>query len=509
MSNIATIKSSTNEVTGKLVLTNYGLLRVLERIQNLDTFTPFNIAVIGIGNKISNSYDSSISALKNEVATFDVDSEYITVSGDTCTISCDLVMSSGITMRELGVYEVIRGKRYLFAYASGFSMVANENLSYDLVVDLSLRVAFKDTDYRKYDVSIGDIEYAYHPDVVNLYSALSNVQLDLERCIQANANKLGFNKAEVFFKERRKLSELLQTTLLFNRYQKLISKFERSDMTDCFFYPDTDKDNYSIRNLCNSDSYIRVDNALQNANKDYTDLSTPATIIWSGTINSLDKVGIIIGKIDPKSDRYYFDFRIMSDDVTDDSAEKYLQFTIYSYDVKTAQGVESGETSEFEVVGHLRIKCYLSESMRQRILGKDCSYTFVFNGDEDNPNIDFYIDTTKMDVIVDNFNFVKFPTQEELAAISNGSTSLLNVADADIMVKFYNSFKEACTIKNYTSFTETIPYGTPVTYSGSSIVNYEDTVYYYLDTIKTTSVVTFGRALSESDIQYIALISQS
>ena len=114
-----------------------------------------------------------------------------------------------------------------------------------------------------------------------------------------------------------------------------------------------------------------------------------------------------------------------------------------------------------------------------------------------------------MDVIVDNFNFVKFPTQEELAAISNGSTSLLNVADADIMVKFYNSFKEACTIKNYTSFTETIPYGTPVTYSGSSIVNYEDTVYYYLDTIKTTSVVTFGRALSESDIQYIALISQS
>ena len=147
-------------------------------------------------------------------------------------------------------------------------MVANENLSYDLVVDLSLRVAFKDTDYRKYDISIGDIEYAYHPDVVNLYSALSNVQLDLERCIQANANKLGFNKAEVFFKERRKLSELLQTTLLFNRYQKLISKFERSDMTDCFFYPDTDKDNYSIRNLCNSDSYIRVDNALQNANKD-------------------------------------------------------------------------------------------------------------------------------------------------------------------------------------------------------------------------------------------------
>ena len=64
MSNIATIKSSTNEVTGKLVLTNYGLLRVLERIQNLDTFTPFNIAVIGIGNKISNSYDFSISALK-------------------------------------------------------------------------------------------------------------------------------------------------------------------------------------------------------------------------------------------------------------------------------------------------------------------------------------------------------------------------------------------------------------------------------------------------------------
>ena len=687
MPNLATISTSNSSVTGKLVMTTYGLKRILERIQNADTFTPFNLAKIGVGSKMVTTYDSSVTALRNEILTFDINPEDIIVNGNTCTIKCDLSIDDGVAMQELGIYEVIKGRRYLFAYASGFSMIVNESLSYTLVIDLALHLAFKDVDYPRYPVGVGEVEYAMHPDIMSMYNALSNVQLDLERCIQANANKLGFNKAEVFYKTRKELSEQIRTTLLFNRYQKLASKFKTEDMSDCFYFPEVEQENYSVRNLCDETSRIGVAGLLAKANRDNVDFSGPATIIWSGIINDLDTVGVLFGKIDPDNDRYYFDFRITDEDVQDrpikgksgefpfvphikvseviinseedipakfvtlDVAsiseignldklsgctyyyiptvnkyyyaavpdvtdgklywvnvpydnyqlrknntfyqindcvnvpgdildedenlkkfsfqvheiihEKFLQFTIYSYNYKLASRVDSHLASEFDVVGHYRLKCYLTDELRQIILGKECAYSFVFNGDEENPQVDFYINTTKINAIVDNFNFSIFPTFKYLydkiifdevedkddesdytyiddlhtmdysltVNIDGQEVPVIDLIPKDYVDKeflkrikhtgdlywaqyaieahYYEVLQRACTLRNFTSFTETIPYTTPVEYGGSNIVSYENKLYYVLPDVETISFIAFKKALTEDEIQYIALISQA
>ena len=442
-------------------------------------------------------------------------------------------------------------------------MIVNESLSYTLVINLALHIAFKDVDYPRYPVGVGEIKYAMHPDIISMYNALSNVQLDLERCIQANANKLGFNKAEVFYKARKELSEQIRTTLLFNRYQKLASKFKTEDMSDCFYFPEIEQKNYSVRNLCDETSRIGVAGLLAKANRDNVDFSGPATIIWSGIINDLDTVGILFGKIDPDNDRYYFDFRISSDDVTDPASERYLQFTIYSYNYKVASGVESRLTSEFDVVGHYRLKCYLTDELKQIILGKECAYSFVFNGDEENPQVDFYINTTKINAIVDNFNFSMFPTFKYLydkiifdeaedkddesdytyiddlhsmdysltTNIDGTEVPVLDLIPKDYVDKdflkrikhtgdlywaqyaieahYYEVLQRACTLRNFTSFKETIPYTTPVEYGGSNIISYENKLYYVLPDVETISFIAFKKALTEDEIQYIALISQA
>lgn len=706
MSSLVSLKTTNNEFTGKLVITKYGLRRILERIQNAFDYVPINIAQIGIGNKLTNSYDSSVTRLKNEIATFEVKPEDITITNDVCTIRSDVVITEGISMKEIGIYDVIRNQRYLFAYASGFNMVANEQLSYNLVIDLALKEMFQDIDYRRYGVSVGSVEPAYHSDIVDLYNCLSSVQLDLERCIQANSNKLGYNKAEVFYKERRKISEIIRNVLLFGRYQKLVNVYDSDDMTDLFYFPDIDETNYRVRNLQsgpstgisgykvpkfyslykweenawveldgvkedyesyeieeqlpengvdgiiylvyesdaildgsiylrrveynpeyevrennayytkgdfiniedqtfyvesidNPNSYITVSGDIYHSNIDYMDFSKPTTFIWNGTIGSLENLGVVVGKIDPDKDRYYFDFRISADDETDDrkkgksgsskpdinshkyidsddnsnkindiidgdlvisnikydsslkdrrsnayyqigesfnitegeetfsfkvssvNNEHYLKFTMYSYDLDTEQGddvfenypLEDGKTelrneTEFKIVGHYSIKCYLDDSIKNEILNKEASYIFIYNGDSDNPKVDFYINTTKMNVVVDNFNFTGFPFFENRNA-PEGDYTNVELADYYIRVKFYDSIRNACTIKNYTSFIETVPYDNPVIYGGHTIENYPRTKYYIVPNITTNSIMAFGKALTETEINYIALINRS
>ena len=192
MSSIS-ISNGNNTVSGRLVLTNYGIRRVLERIANNDSFIPLSLIQIGIGDKMSTSYSSNTAYLRNEVAIFDVDPDNITVEGNICTISTDLSLSGGLAMQELGLYEIIGSHRYLFAYASGFSMITNENLSYNLLIKLALYIAFNDEHYSNYEVNIGNTNYAKQPDVTNLYNNLMNVQLDLERSIQSNAKEIGYN----------------------------------------------------------------------------------------------------------------------------------------------------------------------------------------------------------------------------------------------------------------------------------------------------------------------------
>lgn len=525
MSNSVTIKGNNQQFSGKLVLTNYGKTRILQRVVEGIDFTPFNFTSIVLGSKLNKVYNSNISAMGNEVVSFEISDKNVTLTDTTATIETNLDIEGEVTMQEIGLFETINNQKKLFAYASGFSMVKNKKISYDLVIDLSLSLTFQNEHYSRFNVTMDESEYALMPKITNMFAALTHFQLDFERCIEINSRELGYNKAQTFMLQHQNTINTLRNVLLFGRYEKTITRLGNDNLTDCFYYPSEKTTNYIIRNLKDDvenkyedisknkytlispygqDKYfldtegnqyaytelngkigfykssgkfielivvptsqIQVSGDLQLANRDNIDLSKPASIIYTTQLNLFSKESIILGKINPNEDEYYFDFRIIYNKNREDYG---LQFTIYSYDYKAA--TKKTYNDEKKLVGHYRTTYFPSARDKVTIANNETMFSFIYNGNIDNPEIKMYINTKLANndtnnFIIDNFNYMG-PCEH---------------------------FRENCTLRNYSQTVST--------------TNFQKPMYYLIPEIENSSILVFNKELDESDILYLSLISQS
>lgn len=541
-----------NEYNGKLIITEYGKERILERIADDANFTTFNFTEIVLGDKLNTNYTSFIEMMGNEVVSFPLNPEDIKVEGDTCYIHGNLEVAGEITIQEIGIFERVNNTRKLFAYASGFSMVKSEDVTYDLVIKLELAQRFEPTSYHNFDVALDTAEYALMPRITNMFAALGRFQLDFERCIESNTFETGYNKAQAFMTEHQKTINNLRDMLTLGRYEKVIHKLGNECITDCFYYPSEKTNNYVVKNLkddatsiyydaignwyyLNEDltngslyfttddnerieyatnekgeegfysvqgifvpleqaesSYIDVKGDLQLCNRDNINLANPTSLMIITQLNSMSKEGVILGKMNPNSDEYYFDIRVIYDenrkpaDWTDEEkADKTqeeinynssiqgwgLQFTIYSYDNDKVYDVEQGWHDERKLVGHYRTKFFPRASEISALVSNETMYTYVYNGDIKNPEIKLYIGTELMnnrpDYIIDNFNYMG-PCQ---------------------------AFKNTSTLRNYSQTAVTTTFAQPM--------------FYFLTGIDHTSIIAFNREIVVEDIEYISLVNQS
>ena len=525
MSNSVTLKDNNQQFSGKLILTNYGKTRILQRIAEGPNFTSFNFTNVVLGSKLNKTYNSNISMMGDEVVSFEISAENVTLEGTTAIIKTSLDIEGEVTIQEIGLFETINNQRRLFAYASGFSMVKTRSITYDLIIDLSLSLTFQNEHYSRFNIAMDESEYALMPRITSMFSSLTNFQLDFERCIEINSRELGYNKAQVFMLEQQKIINTLRNILLLGRYEKTITRLGTDNLTDCFYYPSEKSVNYSIKNLKDSvenkyedisknyytfdnsneqekyfidaegnkynyaelngkigfykgsgkfvelspvePSQIEVTGDLQLANRDNIDLSKAASIVYTTQLNLLSKESIILGKINPDEDEYYFDFRTV---YNKDREDYGLQFTIYSYDYKSAQ--YKSYTDEKKLVGHYRITYFPSPRDKVTIANNETMFSFIYNGDIDNPEIKMYINTNLVNTdsenfIIDNFNYMG-PCEY---------------------------FKERCTLRNYSQTVSTN--------------NFEKPMYYLIPEIENSSILAFNTELSEADILYLSLISQS
>ena len=67
MSNSVTITGNNEQFSGKLVLTNYGKTRILQRVAEDVNFTDFNFTSIGLGRKLNTTYNSNITVIRGTV----------------------------------------------------------------------------------------------------------------------------------------------------------------------------------------------------------------------------------------------------------------------------------------------------------------------------------------------------------------------------------------------------------------------------------------------------------
>lgn len=521
MSNTVIIASTTEKVSGKLILTNYGRKRVLQRIAEAEYFEPFNFTHVTVGDKQNQLYSANITELGNETGTFPISDENVSLKNNVATIKTELDFVGNVTVQEIGLYETINNEKNLFAYASGFSLVKTREVTYDLIVNLSLSLTFENEHYKNYSVKLDDSEYALQPKMKRMFSALTLSQMDLERSIDINSRELGYHKAQVFMQEHNKTIECLRNILLLGRYEKTIKRLGLDSMTDCFYYPSEKSAHYSIKNLKDStnnkyidsignhytlvaptqgDEYFQdiqgniytkvelnnvvgfyktptsfvavkqldasvmtVSGDLQICNRDNIDLSVPMSLVHTTRLGTFSEESIILGKVNPNEDEYYFDVRIIYDKVREDYG---LQFTIYCYDASKIK------PDERKAVGHLRYIYFPTEEEKVSIANKEVMFSYLYNGDVQNPEVKMYM-----------------------------GTKLLNNTPERFINRTFNylgpnqNIKDRCTLRNYTQTSSTSDFKKPM--------------YYYIPGVENSSIFVFNKVLTDADIAYLALISQS
>lgn len=469
--------------SGVLVLTEYGQQRLLEKMSLGEGFTQYNLKYIVIGDKINTTYDPSINTMGNELMSFTLDEENISTEKNIFMIRATLDVSLSIIMQELGLFEELDGKKYLFAYASGFSLIKDSETSYDLEIQLGMNMTFENEHYKNYEVTLVDTAYAPVEIVPDLHKTLTNVQLDLERVIETNARILGYNTAQVYYKKQTEIANAMNNMLMFSRLSKIANRIDTSHMTDYFCFPEDNSINYSVQNLQDNSSYINVTGDIYKANKDNNDLSKPFSLVVTTTLDTLNNDGVIVAKSNPNSDEYYWELRIKN--VPVENMENYItvdedgneitesklvtskagaiQFTIYSYSEENADLSYRKKLDEKNIIGHLRATYIPQDDLGSWIEGQ-VMITVLYNGDIKNPQIRLFRDSIEVNPVIDEFNY---------------------------MGPYQNSM-ERCTIRNYDQTVETIDYNTPMIYS--------------LPNIKTTSIMCFDEEISEEVIKYLSII---
>lgn len=407
-----------------LILTDYGRKRVLENVANIHsgTVSGFNLTHVCFGNKLSSGYDTSISEMGNIVSTVELTEDNIMQVDNTFYIRIDI--ESTFDIREIGIYETDGNFRYLFAYLSGIELKkAPSKLPFKLYLNISLEESFMDFDFKDYVIDLQDGDYALQDDLKVMYNALSKVQINLERCVQRNARALGFNRANVYYNEQKNISEYFNTFLLLDRFSKVVKRFDGNDMTDYFVFPEVNKTSYTLKNLRDTESVMNVTGTISSANKDNINFTRASSIVYTGTISSMASLGTIVAKSDPRNDKCYFEFVITSDDTTDPEAETYLKFSAYSYDISLEQQltVDNAQIKEPTLVGEYSIiyRVIQDKEVYKNFLNKECTFSFVFNGSEEDPKFDFYINDLLITsdekveagyVTVSNFMFMRPPS---------------------------------------------------------------------------------------------------
>lgn len=390
-----------------LILTDYGRHRILESItgtrhpdlQVYGQVAPvgFNLTHLCLSDTSNTDANTATDKLGHVIASIPLTDDVISQDGDTLIIIVDI--DSKYNIREIGLFETYNGSEHLFAYISGINIrKAPDNLSFKLTLNLNIRLSFADFDYPEYEVVLAPENYSHSGDMTNLYDSLTRVQLDMERCVQKNARLLSFNRPNVYYAKQLQIAECFNTLLLMDRYGKIVDRFAGENITDYFTFPDLLRDNYTLKNLADEDSTLSVTGKVLDASKDNINFRRPTSIVYSGTISSMSECGTIIAKSNPRYDSCYFELTISADDVTDEDSERYIRFSAYSYDINMEQQLTVDNAAECEpkLIGEYRIVYRITKDTEvyRNFLNKECTFTITFNGSEDDPKFNIYLNDT-------------------------------------------------------------------------------------------------------------------
>lgn len=299
------------------IFTEYAIHKINRNITQ--DYENFNFTKIRLGNK-EGILDSTRTSLIDTVYTLPIDS--VSLNNNIFTILSTIPDTiEGFDIREIGLYDTVGGIDNLFVF-SEIDTTKPADLTYKLILTLDLDLMIVNL-YPVYpEITILDKEYVPLHVEESFEETLNYVNTNLERIIEDNATEIGYNRAQVFYEKQKDINSNLQNFTNTSKYIKMQNLINDGSISDCFFNCDNNFLYYYIKNLNNYSSYLEVNNGLITSfNDDITfDNANGTTLMIRANLDKLSD-GLILGKLDERESKYYFEFRINS---------PFLEFTLHS-----------------------------------------------------------------------------------------------------------------------------------------------------------------------------------
>lgn len=180
--------------------------------------------------------DSTIPVL-NHVLAFDL--EEITRSGNVILLTTQVDKDSKLVIKEIGLYANVDGEEFLFSYIKGLNINKSDDVPYELMFTVNLQLSFVNA------VGFPDVNsFLLDPTVPALYKNFKTIQEviayvipSLERIVEMNAEKIGYNKSQVFYRLQQEIEQEEDCYSNIQSYTKLLNKFKL--IQEIVFNPDS------------------------------------------------------------------------------------------------------------------------------------------------------------------------------------------------------------------------------------------------------------------------------
>ena len=169
--------------------------------------------------------DSTIPVL-NHVLAFDL--EEITRSGNVILLTTQVDKDSKLLIKEIGLYANVDGEEFLFSHIKGLNVNKRADVPYDLMFTVNLQLSFVNA------VGFPDVNsFLLEPSTPALYKNFKTVQevvayviCSLERIVYMNAEKIGYNKSQIFYRLQQEIEQEEDCYSNIQSYAKLLNKFK-------------------------------------------------------------------------------------------------------------------------------------------------------------------------------------------------------------------------------------------------------------------------------------------
>lgn len=230
-------------------------------------------------------------------------------SANIILIKASTAGASAINIAQLGLYAETENGNILFAIIEGLAIKKSTNLSYNLVIKISMELEVVNT-IAYPEIVIPDDNQVNLEEFGDIKEVHAKWVTDLERVIVQNASIIGYGRDLTLFNRENTISTISNNCIGTNKYFKLSNHpFEsRATLEDFYWFVSTPYHSYKVNNLSGlEDSSINVlDTSLTgtNDNIDFNSDNGMSLYVKANIVDESDKC--ILSKYNEANEEVYF-----------------------------------------------------------------------------------------------------------------------------------------------------------------------------------------------------------